>query len=141
MFYKLKELREYEGLTQNEVAKILNVTRSTYAGWECGKDIIPIPKLNDLANFYHVSLDYLVGNAPKIEIIDKNYKIDNKQVSKNIKKFRKDNKLTQKSLANKLNTSQSNIHKYENGKSLITTTYALEFAKQYDISLDDLLRK
>ena len=51
MLEKLKELREYEGYTQEEIATFLKVVRSTYAGWESGKDIIPLSKLNDLANF------------------------------------------------------------------------------------------
>ena len=47
--------------------------------------------------------------------------------------------LTQEQLADILKTSQANIHKYENGKCLITTTYALEFSKQYKYSLDKLV--
>ena len=39
MLDRLKELREYEGLTQKEVADRLHVDRSTYAGWENGKAI------------------------------------------------------------------------------------------------------
>lgn len=139
MFEKLKEIREYEGLTQKEVAKRLNVTRATYGGWECGKDIIPLRKLNDFANTFHVSLDYLVGTAPDIEIVNETYDIDVPKVADHLKTTRLNNKLSQKQMANSIKTSQSNIHKYETGKSLITTTYALEFSKQYNYSLDKLL--
>jgi len=130
MFEKLKELRDYEAKTQRETAKDLHVTRATYAGWECGKDIIPLRKLNDLANIYDVTLDYLF----KMEI-------DPKVVSENIKLLRLSRQLTQKEMAESLKTSQSNIHNYENGKSLITTMYAIELAKNYDYSLDKLIRK
>lgn len=99
MLEKLKELREYEGYTQKDIAKILKVKRSTYAGWESGKDIIPLRKLNDLANYYHTSLDYLIGNSPTREQIDEIQKIDLKIVSKNLKDFRKTKKLTQKDFA------------------------------------------
>lgn len=136
---KLKEIREYEGLTQAEVAKKLHVARSTYAGWECGKDMIPLPKLNDFANTFHVSLDYLVGKFPKPERINKIFKIDKELVSENLVKFRKENNLTQADLAKDLNTSQPNISKYESGSFLITTYYALEFSKKYDYSLDKLV--
>jgi len=139
MFEKLKEIREYEGLTQKEVAKLLNVTRATYAGWECGKDIIPLRKLNKFANTFHVSLDYLVGIAPEIEIINESYEIDVSNVAKQLKNVRLKNNFSQKQMASSIKTSQSNIHKYETGKSLITTTYALEFSKQYNYSLDKLL--
>lgn len=139
MLEKLKELREYEGLSQKEVAKCLHVKRSTYAGWESGKDIIPLRKLNELANLYHTSLDYLVGNSLTMEEVKEMQKIDIEVVANNLKVFRKSKKLTQKKLAEKITTSQANIHKYENGKCLITTIYALEFSKQYSYSLDKLV--
>ena len=139
MFERLKEIRSYEGLTQEEVAKILHVTRSTYAGWECGKDIIPFGKLNEFANLFHVTLDFLIGESPDIEYTTSENKELNKNIiSKNLKEFRKSQKLTQAKFAETLKTSQANIHKYETGKSLITTTYALEFTKKYNYSLDKL---
>ena len=141
MFEKLKELRDYEAKTQKETAKFLNVTRATYAGWECGKDIIPLKKLNELANIYDVTLDYLVGLTEKPENRNEKITIDTKAVSENIKMLRLSHKLTQKEFAKKLNTSQSNIHNYENGKSLITTMYAIELAKNYNYSLDQLIKK
>lgn len=141
MFEKLKELRDYEAKTQKETAKFLNVTRATYAGWECGKDIIPLKKLNELTNIYDVTLDYLVGLTEKPENRNEKITIDTKAVSENIKMLRLSHKLTQKEFAKKLNTSQSNIHNYENGKSLITTMYAIELAKNYNYSLDQLIKK
>lgn len=139
MFEKLKELREYEGLTQKDIAKILNVSRSTYAGWECGKDIIPLQRLNELANFYHTTLDYLVGNSPTPELVEKMHKIDAKQVSKNLREFREKRNITQEEFALSINSSQASVHKYETGKTLITTSYALEFSKHYHYSLDELV--
>lgn len=139
MFEKLKEIREYEGLTQQEVADKLHVTRATYAGWECGKDIIPLRKLNEFANLFHTSLDYLIGLETNMKTINKALNIDEKKVSETLYQFRKDLNLTQEEFAHSIKTSQSNIHKYETGKTLITTTYALEFIKQYDYSLDRLV--
>ena len=141
MFEKLKELRDYEAKTQKETANLLHVTRSTYAGWECGKDIITLTKLNDLANIYEVTLDYLEGLTESPETRNKKVMIDSSAVSENIKMLRLSHKLTQRELAMKLNTSQSNIHNYENGKSLITTMYAIELAKNYNYSLDQLIKK
>ena len=139
MLDKLKELREYEGLTQREVAEKIHVDRSTYAGWENGKDIIPLKRLNDLANFYHTSLDYLIGNSPTKEQVEEIQNINQEEFSKNFKEFRLEKNLTQKKLAKKINMSQPNVHKYESQKSLITTNYALEFSKQYQYSLDKLV--
>ena len=69
----------------------------------------------------------------------KNTQIDINQVASNLKKFRKEKHLTQQDVAKALQTTQSNIHKYETGKCLITTMYALEFSKQFGYSLDELL--
>ena len=104
-----------------------------------GKTAKPLNRLNELANLYHTSLDYLIGYSPTKEQVLEIQKINKQEVSSNLKKFRKEKNLTQKKLAEKLNTSQSNIHKYENNKCLITTTYALEFTKQYNYSLDKLV--
>ncbi len=141
MFEKLKELRDYEAKTQKEMATSLQVKRSTYAGWECGKDIIPLTKLNELANFYKVTLDYLVGLTEDEKTRPSTIQIDKRAISDNIKMIRLANHLTQKELAENLNTSQSNIHKYEKGKTLITTMYAIELAKNYHYPLDDLIQK
>ena len=139
MFEKLKEIRLYEGLTQKEVAEKLGVERSTYAGWETGKDVIPLSKLNDFANIFKVSLDYLVGNTPNSLVIKKIQEINPLVIANNLKKYRKENKLSQKKIAKYLNISQPTFHNYESGKTLITTNYALEFSKQFNYSLDKLV--
>lgn len=141
LFEKLKEMREYEAKTQNETANLLHVTRSTYAGWETGKDIIPLKKLNDLANIYSVSLDYLVGLNPVFEKRKHPLYVENQTISENIKAIRSQYEVSQKQLAQKLNTSQPNIHKYESNKSLITTMYAIEITKNFHYPLEKFIQK
>ena len=137
-FKRLKELRNYEGYTQKDISDFLQVQRATYAGWECGKDIIPLKRLYTLANHYSVNMDYMLGITDKLEKIKVKDLIDYNIVAQNFKKFRKEHNLTQKNIADTLQTTQSNIHKYETGKCLITTVYAIEFAKNYHCSLDML---
>lgn len=139
LFGRIKEIREFEGYTQQEIAKYLKVNRSTYAGYESGRDIIPLQKLNALANFYNTSIDYLVGESPSRDKILEIQEINKQIVSNTLKSVRKEKNLTQERFASSLNTSQSNINKYENNKSLITTTYALEFSKKYHCSIDKLV--
>ncbi len=140
IFERLKELRNYEGYTQKDVASILNVQRATYAGWESGKDIMPLSQLLKIANNYQKSLDYITGLSNNDEkYISGKGNIDIQVVANNIHKYRKSNNITQKKMAQDLKTTQSNIHKYETGKCLITTMYALEFAKHYNYPLDDLI--
>lgn len=140
IFERLKEIRKYEDYKQKDVAKILNVERATYAGWESGKDIMPLRQLFKIANNYQLSLDYLTGlNNNDKKMVSKKDEIDLKEVAERLKSFRIENHLTQEQVAKVLQTTQSNIHKYETGKCLITTMYALEFSKHYSYPLDKLL--
>ncbi len=140
MFEKLKDLREYEAKTQKETAYFLNVARSTYAGWECGKDIIPLKKLNELANFYQVTIDYIAGLTTIQEKRLKKIDIDLTIIAKNIRLIRLSYKMSQKEFAESIQSSQSSIHNYETGKTLITTMNAIELAKTYHISLEQLIK-
>lgn len=58
---KLSELRNEKGLTQREIAKIFNVSQGTYNNWENGKTQPSIEQLVAIADFFGVSIDYLVG--------------------------------------------------------------------------------
>ena len=57
----LKILRKQAGLTQGEVAKLINVNQRTYSGYETKFSEPNIETLIKLADYYNVSLDYLVG--------------------------------------------------------------------------------
>lgn len=66
---KLKELRKKKGLTQEELASELNVSRQAITKWESGEGAPDIDNLRNIALFFHVSVDFLIDN--KIEkIID-----------------------------------------------------------------------
>lgn len=60
-FIRIRNLREDKDLYQKDIAKILGISQQYYSEYENGKRTIPIIHLIKLANFYHVSLDYLVG--------------------------------------------------------------------------------
>lgn len=141
IYLKMKEIRENKEDTQDKIAKILGVSRSTYAGWENGIDNIPLLKLNDFCNYYKVSLDYICGltNIKKIDILNK--EIDSVIIGNNLKDVRLKKNDTQESIANIIQVDQSNYSKYELGKILIHTYPLIEFAKHYNISIDWLCGK
>jgi transcriptional regulator with XRE-family HTH domain len=58
---KLRTLREKCGYTQEQVAKILSVDRSSYTYYETGKTEPSIASLRKLASLYKVNLDELLG--------------------------------------------------------------------------------
>ena len=68
MLQRIRDLREDTDLTQEYVAKIvLNCTRSAYSKMESGSRLISIDDLVKLADFYKISLDYLVGRVDNKE--------------------------------------------------------------------------
>ena len=60
-FQKIRDLREDSDRKQVELATYLSVDQSTYSEYESGKINVPIEQLIKIADFYDVSLDYLVG--------------------------------------------------------------------------------
>ena len=70
MYYygRLRDLREDADLTQKDVGKILNTTQQQYAKYELGVQEIPTNHLITLADYYRVSLDYMVGRAEWSEV-------------------------------------------------------------------------
>lgn len=62
----LKELRKSKGMTQKEVAEKLNITDRTYGHYETGKREPSIDMLIEIAKYYNISIDILVGRYKEI---------------------------------------------------------------------------
>lgn len=60
---RLRELRRERGLTQIQLAQKFNVSNGTIGMWETGKREPDFDTTRRLAAFFHVSVDYLVGNV------------------------------------------------------------------------------
>lgn len=58
---RLKEIRQDKDLTQRDIAKILNISQVIYSRYETGVRLIPVDLLIKLANYYKVSVDYVLG--------------------------------------------------------------------------------
>ncbi len=56
----LKKLREVNGITQEQLAEYLKVTRPTIAGYETKNRQPDFEKLIKIAEFFHVSVDYML---------------------------------------------------------------------------------
>lgn len=139
-FIKLKEIRKENSITQKEVANVLNVERSTYTGWENGKNTIPLKQLIKICNYYKCSIDYMTGLTNK----NKYYcliELDINVIGKNLKTLRIKNKLKQKDIYSFLKISSSSYSSYETGKILISTETIYKIAKKYNYQIHDLLKK
>ena len=60
-YQRLRDLREDNEKTQEEIASVLDTVRQQYARWETGKQELPMHHFITLARYYNVSLDYLAG--------------------------------------------------------------------------------
>jgi len=69
---RLKLLRKENNLTQMEIAKILNTSRSTWTGYEYGKYQIPTLLLYEIAKKYKYSMDYILGKVDENNLKNKN---------------------------------------------------------------------
>ena len=61
IYDRIKLLREKRGLTQAELAKQLGITRSGVNAWEMGISVPSTQYIVELAQFFAVSADYLLG--------------------------------------------------------------------------------
>ena len=140
-FERLKDIREDKDLTQIDIAKLLNIKQPTYNAFEKGTKIIPLKHLNTLANYYNVSIDYIVGLSNERKESNKLKELDKKLIGQKIKETRLNNSLTLRELAQILNTTHSTICAYESGKTLILTAFAYQICQKYKVSMDWLCGK
>ena len=67
MYTRIRDLREDRDLKQSDIAALLKCTQSCYSLYENGQRDIPTDVLIKLANYYNVSIDYLLGRTDNPE--------------------------------------------------------------------------
>lgn len=67
---RIFELRKERGLSQREAAKIFGVSQGTFNNWENSNTQPSIEQLIAIARFFEVSVDYLIGNADDVGVIN-----------------------------------------------------------------------
>lgn len=60
---RLAELRKEKGYSQEELAKQINVSRSTIAAWETERNEPNMETLKSIANFFGVTVDFLIART------------------------------------------------------------------------------
>lgn len=63
MYPRIRDLREDNDLKQRQLANFLNCSQQVYSNYELGQRDIPTDILIRLANYYKVSIDYLLGQT------------------------------------------------------------------------------
>ena len=154
---RLKEIRTKSHITQSELGKKINVTKSTVSMWEKGFRSPDINTLSILADFFHVSTDYLLGKtsiATPYKDISSSFNGDNEislkpkpksesnmtitQLSQNIILQRKLRNWSQAELARRVKLDSTVVNKIEKGNRKVYSEELKAFAKVFDISMDRL---
>lgn len=63
VYQRIRNLREDKDLSQEQLAKVLRVSQSTYSRYESGYLDVPSEILIALSKYYGVSVDYILGLA------------------------------------------------------------------------------
>lgn len=68
MYERIRNLREDRDMTQTQLAAILSCSQRTYSYYESGSHDIPTETLIRLADYFDVSVDYLLGRTDRKEM-------------------------------------------------------------------------
>lgn len=118
----LKELRKSRKLLQKDLARYLQIAESTYSYWEQGKFEPDTETLKKLADYFDVSVDYLLGRAEnketattenlfKIKKAPESLSEDEQELLKQYKGLDSHSKAALLELAKNLNINKSNTER------------------------------
>lgn len=77
---KLQELRKSKGLTQEELASILYVSRTAISKWESGRGTPSIDSLKEISHYFSISIDDLLSTEKLLNIAEKENKSNIKKL-------------------------------------------------------------
>ena len=72
---RLRQLRKEAGFKQDELAAGLNFSRATISYYETGTRIPDIQKISIIADFFNVSVDYILGRTNIKKFVDTNNEV------------------------------------------------------------------
>ena len=73
IYERIRRLREQNGMSQSDLAKKLDVTRSSVNAWESGLSTPTTQYIVALARLFHVSADYLLGTEAEVTLSLRGY--------------------------------------------------------------------
>jgi transcriptional regulator with XRE-family HTH domain len=126
---KLKELRKSKNLNQSDVAKIINVDRSTYGKYETGDSSPDYDKLIKLADYFRVTIDELLGRGGIFDI------------GWALKEERESQGLTTKELGDFAGVDEQKILHYEEDEIPISLETAQKIAEFFGMTYIEFLDK
>lgn len=135
---RLKRLRKKRKITQKDLANVLGVDNTTISKWESDIYEPEMTAINKIADYFNVTVDYLLGRTDDLDENIKNTNIMSKFPMR-LRKLRKEKKLTAKKLGEKLDLAESTISGYENGNRSPDINTLQKIADFLETSVDYLL--
>ena len=136
---RLEFLKDEMDLKSKEIAKLLNVSESTYSEWEHNKIPIPTKRMIELADFYKVNIDYILKLTNRRLEITKTTNLNLKEIGQRLLMIRKELNYSLRELGNILNCSFSALASYERGEKLIISEILINLSKIRNHSIDWIL--
>ena len=153
----LRKVRIYNGMTQQELADKLGVSKAVISSYEQNKSMPSFATLIEIAGLFSVTTDYLLSFGD--EHLDEKYDLSRVTVKDNIgendkisrlsgrlmgigrqiTQLREEKGITKQELANDLSLSITSIRKYENDLAAPSYGTLLEMARYFDVTTERLL--
>lgn len=130
--HRLKNRRKDLGLTQDQLADIVNTKKSTISNYETGYSSPNPEMLRDLADALKTTTDFLLGRS--------NDPTDQSSFQSNrLRNLRKERSLTQNELGEKLSLDESTISAYETGSLIPDLDTVNKLSSFFGVTVDYLM--
>ena len=136
---RINELRKSSGMTQEELAEVLNISRSTLAGYEAENKHPPYRTLVKIAKYFGVSIYYLMGITDRLLGEEESGETHIVGGGNIIKEFRKEICITQEELGKKLGVSKQTVSAWERGVSEVSNNTLVALTSLFPVTMDYLL--
>ena len=131
---RIKELRVAAGIEQKTLALDLHVAQPTVSEWESGKKMPSSKSSERLADYFGVSIDYLLGRD-----LATNKAACTLSFSARLKHLRERSELNRNDLAEALDVTPNAVSAFENGNRTPTVEFVAKVAAYFDVTTDYLL--
>ena len=133
---RLVELREEKNIKQYTLANYLNFHENAYGQFEREDSILPINHLNEICNYFNVSIDYIFALTNEKQYIDSKKDIDISTSIKRLKELRKENNLKIHDISAYLEIDKDLYGKYERQNVIIPIKHLLKVSEYFNVSID-----